>query len=386
MTSLRRAVRSWLQLPLELAYRTTLGILRLIGFEGRGESHGTLLFKTDRIGDFVLASGLLHLIVDQLGSKDITLMVSQIVEPIAAREFPDCKIIPIPKAGDDWRGGLLSGWLKTRNRNAGRHYRRIVSLRHHPTLFEDLLLSSLCADDSLAVARTTVGESFWVRKLRSFDARHTFPYPTAASTDGCLELEAHRRLAEMLLDRPMPLAQVLPQLRTLTDNDDGPFLVLPHASDDIKNYPPGFLVEALLALSLPPQERIALCGERSRAAELDALAISLRARLPNAIEIEFPASLTDFVDTVSRSRCILGMDSAGAHIAVAGDKRGVFLLGGGHFRVFAPWTRSTRQQWLYSELECFGCDWTCTQPYVRCLHDIHPHAVATALRQVLASE
>lgn len=89
------------------------------------------------------------------------------------------------------------------------------------------------------------------------------------------------------------------------------------------------------------------------------------------------------VGSMAAAGCVLSMESAAAHIACALGKAGVFLIGGGHFGAFAPWTTRPNQVWLTNELPCFGCDWNCVRSTPECITHVPPTAITTALNRVL---
>lgn len=370
----------------EGCYWLLLRILRAIGFGRRHPSDGVLLFKTDRIGDFVLSTGALQMLCRKFGPEKVTMMVSKIVQPLAEREFPLCRIIAVPPSGDHLRGGLLSGWWAVRRANGGRSYRQIVSLRHHPTLFEDLLLGSIQAKESIALVRTALGDAHRLSDLRTFRARCTVPYPIPKEPhSGCLELEAHRRVTEATLGHPVSFEDIIPRLTRFEGAIENHLLLAPFSSQPIKDYPTSRLVEALIAAALPDSIPFVICGEDRQTDALMALASEIRSRLQNPVQLAQPVGLVEFVECVARARSVCSMDSAAAHIATALDHSGVFILGGGHMGHFAPWKRSIRQEWLHLRLDCFGCDWQCNQPYVRCIHDIPATTLGAAIRRVWTS-
>ena len=364
------------------SYRVFIRALRNIGFRNARPAEGVLVFKTDRIGDFILATGAMHLICRHFGEKQVTLMVSSLLEPLVRNEFPNCCVIAVPKVQDRMRSVFRDGWLPVRKVYGARRYQRLINLRHHPNLFEDVLLSSIKADDSLG-AISPLGSAYWMTQMRAYRPRRSFAYPPATSTPNtCLELEAHRILMRELLGREVSLAEIMPRWTLPVNGDAGHFIIVPFASEKIKNYPPEHLAEAVVLAGLPPTIPLVICGEAAVAAALDQFAALIRPRLPNPVRVVSNVGLLEFVKMVAGACGVISMDSAAAHIATALDRKGVFILGGGHYGVFAPWARSERQQWLNVPLPCYGCNWNCNQPYIRCIQDVTPASVAQALRQV----
>jgi ADP-heptose:LPS heptosyltransferase len=95
--------------------------------------------------------------------------------------------------------------------------------------------------------------------------------------------------------------------------------------------------------------------------------------------VEIPKSLVEFAQRVADAKAVLTVETSTAHLAAALDKPAVILIGGGHFGLLGPWQRSSKQRWLTNQLPCFGCDWRCIYPEIRCLSEIPPSAVARAL-------
>lgn len=81
---------------------------------------------------------------------------------------------------------------------------------------------------------------------------------------------------------------------------------------------------------------------------------------------------------------VLSVETVTAHLAVALDAYLVCILGGGHFGEFAPYKRSSRQVWLYERLMCYGCNWNCIYESPHCLSLIAPEIVLNTVKQVLA--
>jgi ADP-heptose:LPS heptosyltransferase len=361
-------------------------MLRSIGFGVNGEADGVLLFKPDRIGDFVMATGALHLLCRHFSAEKITLMVSEITRPLAEREFRGCRIVAVPLSGETFGSGLLGGWLAARRAGTHPRYRHVVNLRHHPTLYEDLLLGSIRAWQSFAARRNSFGNEDWHRSLRTFTPTHDVCYPSKDhSAAPCLELEAHRRLTEAVLGRSVDLAEVFPRLNHIAVSEGDYLLIAPYGSSPIRTYPENLLLQAVAEAELGKEIRIVICGEKSQEAFLERLGSSLRLKVQNRVEVVLPGTLTEFTEWIARASCVLSMESAGAHLAAALDKRAVLILGGGHFGYFAPWVRSARQRWVFHRMPCYGCDWQCCQPYIQCIHDISATEVAAALREAARS-
>jgi ADP-heptose:LPS heptosyltransferase len=157
-------------------------------------------------------------------------------------------------------------------------------------------------------------------------------------------------------------------------------LVCPLAGAAIRHYPPhllaavihGFLQRVSLPLEfcLPPEADIEPWQSAMSAAGV-----------PQA-KWHRPETLESLLQLVAGSCLVLAPDSAPAHLATALDKPGVFLLGGGHFGMFAPWSKSQRQVWLHHGMDCYQCHWNCIHPEPLCITHIKPQDVVEALLRV----
>ncbi len=357
-----------------------------LGAQRLGTGHGTpsvVIFKPDRIGDFVLASGTIRLCADIFRDCRLTLVVCPLVAPLARQEFPNIEVIEVPRAGDHLRGGLVSGFFTARRALRGVNVKALISLRHHPTLYEDLLLRGLSQGTSYGCARTEYGGNQDFAQFRRFQATQEFSYPqTNGHSPQPLELEAHRRLAELVSSERVSLAEITPRLQTISVQSNRSLLVLPFSSERIKDYPQHLLAEVVARAGLPLEAEVRICGEASRRAALDGVAVCIAERRPESrIRVVCPASVVGLAEEVAASQCVLTMDSAAAHITTALDKPGVILLGGGHFGMFGPWQRSHRQRWVTNPVDCYHCDWRCKHENPVCIQGIPPKTVAHHLQE-----
>ena len=367
-----------------LIYKTVLKLLRTARLGTRQAVEGVILFKPDRIGDFVLATGVTRLCCDFVQSERVVLVVSSLLAPLARRELPAIQILAIPGGKEDLRAGLVSGYLAARRALRSVNAAIVVSMRHHPTLYEDLLLESFCSGTSYGCAGTELGTGNGLSRFRRFRPTHGFPFPER--TEGSqepLELEAHRRLAELIARRPVSAQEVWPELKSFQVHKNGSLLVMPLTSQPIRNYPEELLSSAIALAKLPPHVQVRICGEESVKRQLDSLAASIARRSGHVnVRVVCPASVVGLTEEIAASQCILTMESAGAHLATALDKPATIILGGGHFGIFGPWHRSARQRWLWREMECYNCNWRCRKPQPYCITDIAPQDIGRCIHEL----
>jgi len=322
-----------------------------------------VLYAAGRLGDFVLALSTIRLFLDHWGAGRCTLVVSDLVADLAALELPDVRRIVVPLDAP----GVVRDVLPLRRRLRpllGRHPGvRRISLLHQRTLFHEIALSWIPAEEDHRLTPAT--------------------YPAAPGDGLSLELEAHRRLAEAALGRPVKPAEVRPRLRHVTATEGDTLLLCPLASQAGKSLPVTVLAEALgSGLGVGPW-RLRVAGSPAQRAQLEPYqGVVERAGLP----VEEPLTTTDlalFVRAVARAGAVLAVDSFAAHLALALDKRACIVLGGGRPDFCLPWHQSGRQHFCLHRLPCFGCGWRCSQPSVLCLEQMPPAHIRASLAALL---
>jgi hypothetical protein len=271
-------------------------------------------------------------------------------------------------------------YIRSRALLASVSFERLVCLRHQRTAAYQVLLGSLHFGESFSVENDP--RFLPAEEARGLPAplRALVPYPTSAPAGHCREIEAHRRIVERCLGRPVLPDEVTPVLAMPAVKPSGALAFCPFSSTVIKDFPSESWLEVFAALSW--KGPVQLCGTPADAARLERLAAALRAR-GWAAQIQPTPDLESLIATLAAARAVLGVDSAPAHLATALDRPGVFLIGGGHWGMFAPWQRSPRQVWLTNELPCFQCNWDCPYPTLRCITEIPPEKVAVALESIL---
>lgn len=366
----------WLRL---LFYRLTLAVLRLLP-QGRGRSYRLAILKLDRLGDAVLALGAVRLLVREFGASETLLIVSTVAEPLFRREFPEVKLLVMPPfCARFWPDFVKTmAWHAPELRTIKAEH--LVCLRHQASDY----LHAIAALVQARQVHATHWTKSWERVCLSYPQGHRLPYPEQTA-EGCLELEAHRRLVESVIGQPVAVHDILPVLKARKVEASTTLLVCPVTGSAIRQYPPVSLVKAV-ALFLPtaPGLRVTFCIPPGIDPAPWKDAVKDAGITPVVAWVQ-PEDLEELLQVISTARLVLAPDSAPAHLASAMDKPGVFLLGGGHYGMFAPWRRSSRQVWLNHPMNCYQCQWNCMHPEPYCMTLISPSAVAEALRSAYAA-
>ncbi|HEY5792798.1 MAG TPA: glycosyltransferase family 9 protein [Chthoniobacterales bacterium] len=314
-----------------------------------------LVFKPDGIGDFVLASGGYRLLADLAGEENLTLVVMPPVKSIARSQFPKATVIALPM---EKKRKVVNVFVMNFLRCLGpwREIRRhpmeaAISFRTMRAYLHTFLFYSTRTKHFFGCENLLIRNRRWSRRFvewvtRTFLAPRIAPYPEAAEGVPS-ELEAHRRVLSLALNREVALAEILPRLRTETATVDGNYwLCSPLSAIPSKNYPLESWCEVFRQVrDLIGGSEIRLTGSADQKSLLDELAGRLRAEQFSAI-VELRPTLQGFVELINEAKWVLTIDTAAAHMACALDKRCLILFSGLLRGMFGPWTRSPRQVWL----------------------------------------
>ena len=365
------------RLPRWLRYLLARRLARPVAPTSMPRPRQACLYKVDRIGDFVLATGALRLLIEHFGAPECRLIVSPQAAPFAAAEFPEVERWTAP-------AGTSGVWREMRPlrrelapRWAEEIFATLVCLRHGRALHRDLTLSWIRAEDWRGLGERPAAANL------ALDNRPepATGYPATAEAPWCRELLAHRQVLSAVLGRDVRWEEMRPRLLHLS-SEPGPEIVLcPFGGEPIRDYPRTAWLEAW-RMAIEPHARVRVLGPGLRRSELEQFATDLRATGADAI-VTSDAPPLEFARHVAHARRVLTVESAAAHLAVALDKPAMIVLGGGHYGWFAPWGGSSRQRWVHHPLDCYGCNWQCRRPRVECLLDLPATAVAQSIREVL---
>lgn len=336
------------------------------------------ILKLDRLGDSVLSLGAVKHLAGALAEEDTLLIVSPIAEPLFRAEMPGTALLVLPAfCRRFWPDFLLFLWRHAAQLRA-LSVESLVCLRHQPSDYLHAIARLIRPQRCHASA----WDKPWSSVCLTFPEGTQTSYPSTCG-DVCLELEAHRRVVGAAVGREVKLAEVMPDISSVTPRFGAMLLVCPQAGSKIREYPPALLVEALrLFLEKRPMP-VHFCVVPGTDAGPWQLALA-EAGL-HGVTWHIPVTFMDLLSLLANSRLVLAPESAPAHLVTAMNKPGVFLLGGGHYDMFAPWRSSALQIWLNHPLRCYQCHWNCiyTEPY--CITYISPSAIAAAMQEVYSA-
>jgi len=336
------------------------------------------ILKLDRLGDAVLSLGAVKHLVGTLAEADVLLIVSPIAEPLFRTELPKTDLLVLPAfCGRFWPDFLLFLWrhaVQLRSLSVD----SLVCLRHQPSDYlhaiARLIRPQSCHASAWNKPRGSLG--------LTFPAVTQTPYPLTRD-DVCLELEAHRRVVGSAVGGEVKMTEVMPAISSVSSRGGDMLLVCPQAGSKIREYPPALLVEALrLFLEKRPMP-VHFCV--APGTDTGPWRLALAEAGLYSVTWHIPTLFMDLLRLLANSRLVLAPESAPAHLVTAMNKPGVFLLGGGHYDMFAPWRSSALQIWLNHPLRCYQCDWNCIHSEPFCVTQIPPAAIAAAMQKICSA-
>lgn len=323
------------------------------------------IYQLGRLGDLILASSAIRLLVDAFGAEQCTLIVSDVAAPFAALEFPQVPRHVLPAIAPGIIRDVWSVARRTRAAAALHHHDIRACLHHQRDLFHEVSLRWFPATREVRLERAT--------------------YPQAPSNGLSNELDAHRIVVSQVLGREIAPVEILPHFTHVQPAEGDALIVCPLSNEAVRNVPPRLVGAALGRLHRLSGGPVRLCAHRAQASQLEPYRDALSSAGVGSVDVILPASLAEFIKVVATARAVLAGESAGAHIAAALDKRLCLVMGGGAYGLCLPWRRSARQVVVNERLPCYGCGWFCTETAIHCLGKLRDDAVAAGLAEALAT-
>jgi ADP-heptose:LPS heptosyltransferase len=157
--------------------------------------------------------------------------------------------------------------------------------------------------------------------------------------------------------------------------------VFPFPSHAIRRYPSHLLARVITEIAGKHDLPVVIIGGAADTADADHLLGLLDIR-QEKISLAGKLTLEESVLCIARAAALLGVESAGAHVAIAAGVPSVVILGGGHHGQFGPWGPESKTCWVSHKMDCYGCSWNCTQPGPLCIERISPASIIEAFGRV----
>lgn len=304
--------------------------------DGHGER--ILVVKLADLGDVLLSEPALRSLRHAFPTAEIDLLVPPSSRELAALLGHVSDIVTFPKAAFDDPAGLarpanLRLAANFARRLRGRQYTRVVLLHHLTTAAGALKFRALArAAGAPVTAGLDNGRGTFLthRALdRGFGACHEAEYMLAvARAAGGVPVDPGPRLRAP--DVPVPAA--LP---------DGVVALFPAVGgySRARAWPAerfAAVASSLACRGVP----VAVLG----AADASAAAATIRAAVPDAIDLTGRTSLAELAAVVARAALVVGGDSFGGHLAAALDRPVVSIFGPTNSEAWRPWGASEMRE------------------------------------------
>ena len=188
---------------------------------------------------------------------------------------------------------------------------------------------------------------------------------------------------------------ILDQQITLT----GPFIknnarfrngitIFPGAGTIKRSWEPSKFVELIKLIKSHTDHPVYLAGGAGEIAAGNYIVENLSPQSVNNLIAK--TSLAQLVELVGNSTLVIANETSAVHIAAAIQTKAVCILGGGHFKRFAPYPEYIENKPLcvYEKMDCYCCNWNCIFPTEKfnphpCISNVTLDAVWLATQQLL---
>jgi len=131
--------------------------------------------------------------------------------------------------------------------------------------------------------------------------------------------------------------------------------------------------------------KVVLLGSAGDAAVCDEVAAALRknGNVTALVNLAGKTEVRQMIECVRRCDLLITQETAALHIATALRKPVAGIVGGGHFGRFYPWGDASTSRPVHKPMSCYGCNWDCKYPTMRCIQEISPADAAGTLRGLM---
>lgn len=81
-------------------------------------------------------------------------------------------------------------------------------------------------------------------------------------------------------------------------------------------------------------------------------------------------SLSSLLKIIKGSKLVISNETGIVHMAASVNCQNLCIMGGGHFGRFYPYGDLDKNGIVFKEMDCYGCNWECRYPTVRCIEEI----------------
>lgn len=329
---------------------------------GRGGSQALAVVRTDGIGDFVVWLDAAHQLLKRYAGRQSILIANSLFSELAERIGRFDHVI-----GVDTR--VFQSDLAYRFRTVRAVRRLGAEIAVYPVTSRTFWVGDALVRATGARQRIgSEGDGLLVRSWQHRMARRWYTQFLPAGSGPMAEWERNVEFLHGLgIEAAGPAVASLSRMAEVPAQMKGPgeyFVVFPGGGSPKRLWPAASF--ALVARAIADQTgwRLVVCGGH---ADVDmAQRIVDLAELDNSLSLAGKTSIPELVEVIRGARLVVGNETSAVHIAAAVGTPSVCILGGGHFGRFVPYPEGIQGAApipVYRPMECYGCNWRCTQPH-----------------------
>lgn len=323
------------------------------------DSAQAVIVRLDAIGDFVLSSGHLSVLIRRLRTQDLkpVLLVSSEVKSIAQGYFGDhCfKIVDISR-----HRFMRSPWYRAQIilQLRGMSPKLAVHFVHSRLFgFSDTVLRAISTSQKIGSYGDLANQQSLQKKISDRWYSRLIPDPFPNSHELLRQREFLSSLFGEQIQLQPPIS--IPNLKTDRKLPENFLVVAPSASWIKKRWGLPQFLEVATQLADQNKWDVRWIGGPSDLQIAEKLS---KMGVPSHQILIGSTSLPETAALISQAKLVLTNDSAAAHLAAAARVKSVVVLGGGHFGRFFPYPKEAGPGMpiaVYHPMECFNCNWHC---------------------------
>ena len=343
-----------------------------------------LIIKIDAIGDYILFRNYIEIVKTSDSYKDyqIDLLGNAVWKDIALEYdnqfINEFLFIKPDSLYNEPLNTVILAWKLFKN-----NYQIVF----HPTYARTLIADGLAAftsakqiigfegnDERINIRFKTVTDKFYTQKL-------LLPVNTI------FEFERNKSFFERVLNHPVKIAG--PFIGAKKKIKQG-IVIFPGAGVHKRSWDIDKILALIKLIRQHSTETIFLAGSE---AELQMGYYITKNLPPGSVKnLIGKTTLPQLILLIGNAALVISSETSAVHIAVAAQTNTICILGGGHFKRFAPYPEYMQNKpvCIFEKMECYNCNWNCkfqtneNDPYP-CLSTIELSKVWLATKQLLSA-
>lgn len=159
----------------------------------------------------------------------------------------------------------------------------------------------------------------------------------------------------------------------------------PGAASLVRLWPAEKWASAVKYLLENTSHKIVFCGSTKDADFITAIIGNIGSHANRIVNLAGKTNLSVLACLIQNSTLLLGIESGPIHLAAAVKTPNICIIGGGHFGRFYPYGDKKFNRIVFKKLDCYGCNWHCRFNSVRCMELIAPEDVIREANILLAA-